>query len=84
MSQHIVTNLGEWGGFCKGSMNVKTMHTEWDKVKPAEDKGNEIRKNSVGMQKSFTLISGKQITLGGFSRYNSYVSFLRIFADRVL
>lgn len=40
------------------------MHTEWDKIKPAEDKGNRIRKNSAEMQKSFTLISGKKITSG--------------------
>lgn len=40
------------------------MHTEWDKFKPAEDKGNGIRKNSSGMQKYLTLISGKEITSG--------------------
>lgn len=45
-------------------MNVKTMHTEGGKFKPAEDKGNGIRKNSSGTQKSFTLINGKEITSG--------------------
>lgn len=59
-----MTNLGEQGGFWTGSMNVKAMHTEWDRFKAAAYKGNGVRKNSSGMQNSFTLVSGKEITPG--------------------
>ena len=33
---------------------------EWGNCKPAENKGNGIRRNSAGMQKSFTLVSEEE------------------------